>query len=306
MNSFLPLFFSIWVSFGLLTECQQHEAQAPELRITEQVDLEDTSRLATTDSLSLHLFNEVMAYAKQNQLSVQPIGMIVQEIGEWFMKKPYVAGTLDQFEEEQLVIKLDGFDCVTFVESTLALSRTIAANKYSFNDFKDKIIEQRYRESTVNGYCSRLHYFSEWIYRNSEKGLVANITEELGGVLLEKKLDFMSTHRESYPQLATDESLFAELVVIEEALYDLDIFYIPQDQIRETYDLLQAGDVIALATDIKGLDVVHTGFVHKDASGKTGLMHASTSQGVTVSPDLQDYVENNKRQIGILVARPKA
>lgn len=245
-----------------------------------------------------------MDYAKEHTLSDQPLGIIIQEVGEWFMDIPYVAGSLDEHEQERLVVKLDGFDCVTFVESTLALSRTIADASYSFESFKTTLIEQRYRASAVDGYCSRLHYFSEWIYRNEEKGAVQNITENLGGVRLEKTLNFMSSHRDSYPQLASSDSLFSELIDVENTLAGLDLFYIPQNQIRAVYDLLQEGDIIALATDINGLDVVHTGFVHKSEAGETGLMHASTTKGVTVSPDLQDYVENNKRQIGILVARP--
>ena len=222
------------------------------------------------------------------------------------MESPYVAGTLDQNPIEQLVIKLDGFDCVTFVESTLALARMIVEDKTDFEAYRENLVEQRYRESKINGYCSRLHYFSEWVLRNEEKGIVQDISREIGGSRLEKTLNFMSAHRGSYPQLATNDSLFTELVQVEKELADLELFYVPQQEIMEVYDLLQAGDIIALATDIEGLDVVHTGFVYKSDDGQTGLLHASTTKGVTVSPDLQRYVENNKRQIGILVARPKA
>jgi len=284
--------------------CEKSESSTSQSLPAQQVKYNDASSLTAEDSLNIQLFEQVMAHAKENKFSGQPLGMVVQEVGEWFMDIPYVAGSLDENENERLVIKLDGFDCVTFVESTLALSRTIIDESYSFESFKKNIIEQRYRASSVDGYCSRLHYFSEWIYRNEEKGSVENITEALGGVRLEKTLNFMSTHRESYPQLASSDSLFSELIDVENSLADLDLFYIPQDGIRDVYHLLQQGDIIALATDINGLDVVHTGFVHKSEEGATGLMHASTTKGVTVSPDLQDYVENNKRQIGILVARP--
>ena len=284
--------------------CENSQFSTPQPLPAQHVQYDDASFLTAEDSLNIQLFDQVMAHAEENNLSEQSLGMIVQEVGEWFMDVPYVAGSLDENENERVVIKLDGFDCVTFVESTLALSRAIVDESYSFESFKNYIIEQRYRASTVNGYCSRLHYFSEWIYRNEEKGSVENITETLGGVRLEKTLNFMSTHRKSYPQLASSDSLFAELIDVENDLADLELFYIPQNQIRGVYDLLQEGDIIALATDINGLDVVHTGFVHKSEKGATGLMHASTTKGVTVSPDLQDYVENNKRQIGILVARP--
>ena len=117
-------------------------------------------------------------------------------------------------------------------------------------------------------------------------------------------LDFMSNHRSSYPQLAENDSLFGELKKVEKSLESIRIHYIPQQQIRSVYSRLKAGDIIALATDIGGLDVVHTGFVFQNEDGSVGLLHASTRYGVTISPDLQQYVENNKRQIGIVVSRP--
>ena len=264
------------------------------------------SVLSDADSVSIALFEKVMAYGLEENLGAEPLGVAIQRVGQWFNKSPYVAGSLDQGEVERLVIKLDGFDCVTFVESTVALARTIQEGSGRFEVFVDKLTEQRYRNSVVEGYCSRLHYFSEWIYQNQEKGLVTDITREIGGIELDKQLNFMSEHRNSYPQLATNDSLFSELVQIEQSLLERQLYFVPQDQIKKVYPLLQEGDIIALATDIKGLDVVHTGFVYKGEDGTTGLLHSSTTHGVTVSPDLQEYVENNKRQIGILVARPKA
>ena len=90
---------------------------------------------------------------------------------------------------------------------------------------------------------------------------------------------------------------------MEATLDGLSLLYIPQDRIREAYDQLQAGDIIATATSVAGLDVSHTGLVHRDGDD-VGFLHASTSGGVMVSPDLQDYVENIDIQIGIVVARP--
>ena len=51
------------------------------------------------------------------------------------------------------------------------------------------------------------------------------------------------------------------------------------------------------------LDVTHTGMVYKGDDGSTGLLHASTSGGVKISPDLEDYVQGMKSQTGIIVAR---
>ncbi|MEZ4699627.1 MAG: DUF1460 domain-containing protein [Rhodothermales bacterium] len=260
---------------------------------------------APPDSATARRFAETMAFARTNDLSGRPIGEIMQALGESLKETPYEAGTLDRNEEETLVVGFMGFDCVTFVESMLAMARGVREGAYDYPTFARHLTEQRYRDGRLNGYCSRLHYFSEWIADNAERGIVQPMTEQLGGVPLEKTLNFMSQHRQSYPLLAKNDSLFGELQTIERDLEGLRLFYIPQDRIRTVYGRLQAGDILALATDIEGLDVSHTGLVYAFGDGRIGLLHASTSAGVTVSPDLQSYVENNKRQIGIVVARPR-
>ena len=55
---------------------------------------------------------------------------------------------------------------------------------------------------------------------------------------------------------------------------------------------------------IGGLDVTHTGFVHKTAA-HTGFMHASLSSNeVKISDDLASYVQGISSQIGVVVVRP--
>ena len=254
---------------------------------------------AAPDSATAARFEEVMAFARRERLHERPIGAIMQAVGEHFAGTPYVAGLLDEPAEETLVVNLGGFDCVLFVETALALARGIAVEDYSYDTFV-----RRYRDGEMNGYCSRLHYFSEWIADNEKRGIVRNVTRDLGGVRLDKRLRFMSEHRASYPRFAENDSLFRGIRDMEDRLAGLELYYIPQDRIRSVYDRLRAGDIIATATSIEGLDVSHSGLVYDAGDGRKGFLHASTSGGIKVSPDLQDYVQNIKIQIGIVVARP--
>ena len=249
-------------------------------------------------------FEAVMAYARANDLHEQPIGAIMQAVGLRFMERPYLTGTLDEPPTEQLVIRFDGFDCVTYVETVLALARGIAVEDYRYASFAERMREQRYRGGAMEGYCSRLHYFSEWVRDNDRRGIVRDVTAGLGGQVLGDTLRFMSTHRSAYPRFATNDSLLACIRDMEQTLRGEPIRYVPQDALRSVYDRLQAGDILGLATDIDGLDIAHTGLVYAGADGQIGLLHASTSGGVTVSPDLQAYVQNIDHQVGILVARP--
>ncbi len=251
-----------------------------------------------------HQFDAVITYARDARLHERPLGEIVQAVGLQFAGLPYETGLLDRPAEETLVVNLSGFDCVLFVETALALARGIAVEDYSYETFTGNLLSQRYRDGALQGYCSRLHYFSAWIADNEARGIVKNVTRDLGGIRLDKRLRFMSKHRASYPRLAANDSLFAGIAAMETRLDSLTLYYVPQDRIRGVYAILRAGDIVATATSIEGLDVSHTGLVYAGPDGSRGFLHASTSGGVKVSPDLQAYIENNKIQIGIVVARP--
>jgi hypothetical protein len=249
-------------------------------------------------------FARLMNEARAEKLYEQPMGSIVQEIGMKLVGSSYRAGMLDEPATERLIARLDAFDCVLFVEAALVLAQGAAVEDYSYEGYLRRLENVRYRGGRLDGYASRLHYFTEWISDNDRRGNVVDITSEIGGQPLPKRLDFMSRNRASYARFKTNDAVFAQIREMEANLREHEIFYIPQNQIRRAYPLLEAGDVIALATSIQGLDVTHTGLAFANEDGSFGLLHASLSGEVLVSPDLQTYVENNRVQTGIVVARP--
>ncbi|MRI00968.1 DUF1460 domain-containing protein [Kriegella sp. EG-1] len=232
-------------------------------------------------------------------------GKTLVAIGKTFKGIPYVAKTLEVGETESLVVNLHGLDCTTFVENVLAFGLLLKEGKSDFNSFTKHLETIRYKNGNLNGYGSRLHYFSEWIANNEEKDLVKNVTNELGGVPIEKEINFMGTHRELYPFLK-DESNYEKILITEKELAKETFCYLPQDQIETNEHLIKSGDIIALATSINGLDVTHTGIATLEKDGRIHLLHASTgSMEVEVSKlPLADYLKGIKKNIGILVARP--
>ncbi|MGB3512182.1 MAG: DUF1460 domain-containing protein [Microcoleaceae cyanobacterium] len=249
-------------------------------------------------------FKPVMEYAIQQKLSEGSMGEIMQAIADYFIGTPYISGLLDQSNQESLVITLDGFDCVLFVETVLAMARGIAVQDYSYLTFINHIRGQRYWNGQINGYCSRLHYFSEWITDNQRRGNVKNIGAELGGERIKKQLFFMSKNRRKYPQIASNDDNYQCIVNMEDNISKLKIDYIPYYKISSVYSQLKPGDIIAVATEINGLDVTHTGLVYRNSDGNIGFIHASPAGKVTVAYDLERYIWNVESAIGILVARP--
>ena len=235
------------------------------------------------------------------------LGKTLVAIGKTFIGTPYVAKTLEIGKTETLVVNLHGLDCTTYVENVLAFGLTLNNGKSNFDDFTENLEKIRYKDGTLNGYASRLHYFSEWIANNEKKGLLKDVTAEIGGAEITKSINFMSEHRELYPFLS-DEANFEKIKASEDFLNGQAICILPQDQIADNEHLIRTGDIIALTTSINGLDITHTGIATREKDGRIHLLHASTgSMEVEVSQlPLPDYLKRIKSNTGIMVARPNA
>ena len=220
---------------------------------------------------------------------------------------PYVAGTLDGNSSEELVIRTDALDCTTFVETVLALCIADRRDARSFAGFKKALTDVRYREGVLNGYASRLHYFTDWIRDNELMGFVKECTSEATCVQSQELwLDFMSTHPDSYLPMKQDSSLVKEIALLEKNWQGVQVAYIPKDKLNLSSEELKIkdGDILAITTNIKGLDVVHVGFAFWK-SGKLHLLHASSiAKKVIEDPQsLYDYSKNKKAHTGVRAMR---
>ncbi|MFS4455195.1 N-acetylmuramoyl-L-alanine amidase-like domain-containing protein [Maribacter sp. 2304DJ31-5] len=233
-------------------------------------------------------------------------GKTVVAVGKTFLGTPYVGKTLEIGETESLVINLQGMDCTTFVENVMAFSLMLKNGQTLFSDFTDILKTIRYKNGKLNGYASRLHYFSEWIANNESKKLLKDITQGIGGKPIVKEIDFMSTHRDLYPFLK-DAKNYEKIKASEMYLNNEPIYILAQAEIKRNEHLIKSGDIIALTTAIKGLDITHTGIAVREKDGRIHLLHASTAGKVVISKlPLTDYLKNIKNNTGIMVARVKS
>lgn len=249
------------------------------------------------------LFEQELNRIQNSKIHKLPINQIAIEVGTHFMGTPYVAHTLEVSEEESLIVELTGLDCTTFIENVVTFSRLAKQQRLNFDAFINELEYLRYRAGKRQDYPSRLHYFSEWIQDNTQKNIIKDITAEIGGVPYNKALNFMSTHRDSYKQLANDDYL-KDIVEIEKELNQYQKHYIPKQNLKSLENHLQDGDLIAITTTISGLDVVHTGMV-KWQKGRVHLFHASSKNKKVEISDvpLVDYLNGNKLQSGVMVCR---
>ena len=233
----------------------------------------------------------------------EPVADLMIKAGMFFLNTPYVGQTLEH-EPEQLVINLREMDCTTFVEVCLALTRTLKTEKHDFEQFAKELINIRYRDGRIDNYTSRIHYFSDWIFVNTKKNLVKDVSKEIAVTPLNLKVNFMSNNPESYKQLR-DSTLIRVIAEHEREISAREMYYIPKTKLAEIEPKLTDGDIAAITTDIEGLDVSHTALLIRK-NGVIHILHASSSAGkVIISEEtLQDYLVRNRRTTGIMVARP--
>jgi hypothetical protein len=255
-----------------------------------------------------------------------PLGRAAARVGELAAGTPYVPATLEAYlraggsptATEPLTLSLTRFDCVTLVESCLAVARVAgrgeaadeaenpeAAQPATWDRFGHEIERVRYRGGERRGYASRLHYFSEWISDGETRGLVRDLGAELGGVEDARRLQFMTEHRGSYPALRNDQ-VFHEIGAVERRLDGHPRRVVPTGRIAQVSGRIETGDVLGFATAIPGLDVSHTAFAYRDPAGTLRVLHAPLSGGVVevTRATLSEYVAAIRRATGILVARP--
>ena len=249
--------------------------------------------------------NSKFNIAVDKSLKDKPINEIIVEIGKSFLETDYIAHTLEKEGDEQLVINLTGLDCTTFLETSLTFARCIKKGKTSFGDYQDELTFIRYRDGKIDKYPSRLHYFSDWIYNNQQKSIVKDITEEIGGKKIKFAVDFMSKNPKYYKQLQENPDFIPIIKKQEEEIKSRQYFYIPQNEIEKVESKIQTGDLIALTTTDKGLDIGHVGIALKMNDGRIHFMHAplvGSKVQITQTP-LSVYVIKNKKRNGIIVLR---
>lgn len=241
-----------------------------------------------------------------------PMGDLMAELGLQLVGTAYVPQTLEVEGPERLVVNLRGLDCVTFVENVYAsavLLKTGVGSRIEDRGAVESEYERalraiRYRGNVIDGYASRLHYFSDWIADGEEKRLLTDVTSELGGRVDDAPIDFMSSHPDAYRQLADEEQL--ELIRGHEARISARPRHvIPQEEIEAAASGIRTGDIIAATSTVDGLDVAHTGLAVR-VGDEVRLLHAPlVGESVQLSEEpLAERIRRQDGQDGIMVARP--
>ena len=231
--------------------------------------------------------------------------------GKKFLDVPYAAHTLEVGDEEKLVVNLSQMDCTTFVEYVAALSMCDVKGQGRFRDFCDNLTRIRYRNGVIDGYASRLHYFTWWGEDNEKMNIVEEIVSDEAPFTAVQtvQIDYMSSHPLLYKRLRSDAGLIPLIKEYERATNGKQYRYIPKSRLGGTREQLASvcsGDIVSIITNKRGLDTSHVGIaVWQD--GHLHLMHASSLKKKVVldSETFYNYSKKQASQLGIRVYRMK-
>jgi hypothetical protein len=205
-------------------------------------------------------------------------GSRIEILSRHFLGQPYQVNPLIGSAEtpEVFTVSLDRFDCVTYIETILALSLASTVD-----EFVQWLRTIRYVGGCIS-WERRNHYMTGWIRSNTRAGALRRMS--LPGVKAVMKERML----EAVPGLPPLRSRFT---------------CVPRKAIGKLVRQLEMGDLIFFASTRKHLDVFHCAVVVRDGD-RVLVRHASRSRGAVVEQDLNDFLKAN-RMAGVIVARPK-
>jgi len=221
----------------------------------------------------------------------------------------YRLHTLEVSDPERLIVNVSRLDCTTLVETVTALTLCVRQGRYAWDDYLQMLTSLRYRNGELNGFTSRLHYFSDWIADNQRRGNVVEIQSPNPPFTATQtlKLNYMSRHPKAYRQLKAHKKMIPDIAKAEQQLSGTTIRYIPKSLVggsREKLSCINDGDILCMTTQVKGLDITHLGFAVWKKDGLHLINASQIHHGVVLEPmTLYKYQMKHPHQTGIRVVR---
>ena len=288
------------VTAGADSASQARAVAAPPADAAQQAEADLLAQTIYTQSDSLRVVqllrtnpgdNDVLFYARQ------------------FLGLPYVGGTLEKADPERLVVNLRQLDCTTLVETVWALALTRREGSDRFADYCRNLRRLRYWGGEMDGYLSRLHYFTWWMHDNLRKGIMVEVADPAHcTAVINVENHYMSAHPDKYRFLKAHPEWVDSIARLEARHNGPDGRYLPAAATarkRSELSFIHDGDLVAIVTSKDGLDYSHLGFA---VWGKDGLLHllnaSSIHHKVVEEPKtLRQYLREHPSSIGIRLFR---
>lgn len=171
-------------------------------------------------------------------------------------------------------VSFDDFDCVTYVETVLALSRSKTPARF-FHELR----HFRYKSGKVDWF-HRNHFMTAWLRRNQARGAITDLTRGRDTISKTRTLSGVAG-------LQPEEEIFR---------------LFPKRSFSTMRSRIRTADLIMFVSTRKHLDVFHMGILIRQ-DDRILLRHATRSAGKVIEQDLIDFLRAN-RMSGFILARP--
>lgn len=258
-------------------------------------------------------FERLVSQARASNWKTLPIGERTAAVGYALTGTPYKNYTLEIDDRiEAPSVNMNAMDCWTFFEIALAFARMLDEPEANWTPQRmlNYIELDRYRGGRCTGdYLSRLHYLEEWLSDNDRRGLVNDITRELGGSSVPHVAREMTVGWRHYRYLAKNPSLLKPLGEMERRVSRGPFYHIPKGRVPAIESKLRNGDIIGIVgrDGRNGYATSHVGLAYRTDDGVLRFMHASAPRNhgkVLVEARLSSYLNKYSSHSGIMVARP--
>lgn len=265
---------------------------------------------------TLNLQATCVEYQREDSIKVMELlkgapatGNLMVHFARQLIGIPYVGHTLEPFDKERLIINLRELDCTTMVENALALSLCVRDSVCSFEAFCHILQKIRYEQGDEPAYTKRLHYFTSWIEDNTSMGFCKEVQGPNPPFTAWQTVEasYMTQHPDRYRMLKVNPGDIPAIRKMEQRIEGRRYRYIPKEQLTNTSLLRQTihdGDIIAIITNIAGLDTQHIGIAVWHDDGLHLLNASSIHHKVVEEPmTLQQYLFQHKTMPGIRIIR---
>lgn len=239
--------------------------------------------------------------AAKSGIAKKPIGYVMAWVALQLLNKPYVANLLDKSSREYLYISLDDTDNMLFIDEVLATARLIKQNTLSLDNLTFAIKNIRYHGDV--SFCNRNHYFKDWIWENTSKGLVYDegyqLTHQLYSIQVHKFSNmFHNMFNIHYKRSACIEDRENYINNYEK------IGFISMQQLPQYLNKIHSGDIIGIMENsITGNGGYKLGIADVE-NGVVKIVNASSVQKhVALTPNLIAYLKQLKNVSGIALIR---
>ena len=263
-----------------------------------------------TSEDSIRVMN-LLQSAEKDAAKDSTAGQTMLRIGRAIEKMniPYVAHTLEPYDQERLIINLRELDCTTFVESAMALTLCVRSGRTTFDDYCRILQKIRYWQGRAPQYIRRLHYFTSWIEDNTTMDLVKELQTPNPPFTAVQTVQahYMTQHVDKYRMLTVNPQDVPMIREMEKRIEGKKYRYIPKQQLynnRQLRNTIHDGDIIVIITNIKGLDTQHIGIAAWHADGLHLLNASSIHHRVIEEPmTLRQYLYKHPTMPGIRIVR---